>query len=388
MSLVRVLFLASNPLARSKPLDLDQEIRQIMERIRAAAYPGQLDLSSRWAVRPTDLLQALNEIRPHIVHFSGHASRREGIILEGDSGKPTPVPTEALVSLFQALKDNIRVVLLNACSTNDQAESIAEIVDCTIGMDKPIGDKAAITFAAWFYSAIGFGRSVQEAFNQGKTALLLQGIAESATPKLFARTGTDPSRIVLIDPLSELVNRKGEAQIVTAWDANGIIFQNSIDNTYASMWQRLESIKPQPRRLWATYLNPEAFTSGEPPAALKRFYEKAESATAYDYRRVFGVYPNHKVYHERRKNSLSWIRGHLERTKGNENYQVRLVELEFQAAEVWIDDLGANFSFPSARANEAGWATTDRNVLELLKDYFQQVWDDAKQFSEFDKHRG
>jgi hypothetical protein len=40
-------------------------------------------------------------------------------------------------------------------------------------------------------------------------------------------------------------------------------FQPDIDNTYASMWGRLDTTKP--KRVWATYLDPEAFATGEPP---------------------------------------------------------------------------------------------------------------------------
>ena len=107
---------------------------------------------------------------------------------------------EALVHLFRTLKDNIRLVLLNACSTRPQAEAIAETIDCTIGMRKPIGDDAAIVFAASFYRALGFGRSVKEAFEVGKAALLLEGIPEDKTPELLTRAGVDASAIIFVQP--------------------------------------------------------------------------------------------------------------------------------------------------------------------------------------------
>src|SRR5205085_9419327 len=106
----------------------------------------------------------------------------------------------ALVSLFRTLKDNIRVVLLNACFSQPQAEAIIQVCDCAIGMKVAIGDRAAITFAASFYRAIGFGRSVQEAFDQGKTALLLEGIREEQTPELMTRQTIAAELIVLINP--------------------------------------------------------------------------------------------------------------------------------------------------------------------------------------------
>ena len=200
MSKVKVLFVAANP-AGTQPLQLDEEIRQITIKIRASKYRDSLELASQWAVRPDDLLQALLEHRPDIVHFSGHGCRtEEAIILLDQNGLPKPVSKGALAQLFRTLKDNVRVVLLNACWTRPQAEAIAQTIDCTIGMKRAIGDAAAIVFAASFYRAIGFGRSVQEAFDIGKLALLLEGIPEEETPELLTREGADASGLVLITP--------------------------------------------------------------------------------------------------------------------------------------------------------------------------------------------
>ncbi len=104
------------------------------------------------------------------------------------------------MSLFKTLKDNIRLVMLNACFSRPQAEAIVEHVDCAIGMSKAIGDKAAITFVASFYRGIGFGRSIQEAFDQGKTPLLLEGIDKEKTPKFLTRSGIDVAKAYLLNP--------------------------------------------------------------------------------------------------------------------------------------------------------------------------------------------
>ncbi len=201
MNKLKVLFLAANPTG-TKALKLDEEIRQITAKIRAAEYRDALELVSLWAVRPDDLLQGFLEHKPHIVHFSGHGSSTAEIILNDQDGSPKPVSKAALVSLFRTLKDNVRVVVLNACSTRPQAESLGEIIDCVVGMNKPIGDAAAIIFAASFYRAIGFGRSVQEAFDLGKVALLLEGIPEDHTPELFVRKGVDAATLTLVVPPS------------------------------------------------------------------------------------------------------------------------------------------------------------------------------------------
>ncbi len=102
--------------------------------------------------------------------------------------------------IFWGLGLHPRVVILNACFSKPQAEAIIEHIDCAIGMNAAIGDAAAITFAASFYRAIGFGRSVLEAFEQGKTAMLLEGIPEENTPQLLTRAGIDPARVILLNP--------------------------------------------------------------------------------------------------------------------------------------------------------------------------------------------
>ena len=193
----KILFLAANP-SGVPQLCLDEEIREIQEKIRAAEYRDTLQLTSRFAVRPDDLLQSLNEERPHVVHFSGHGTPSEELVLKDRAGNPKRVTKTALVSLFKTLKDNIRLVVLNACYSKPQAEAIVEVIDCAIGMKRAIGDKAAITFAASLYRAVGFGRSMQEAFDQGVASLLLEGIPEEHTPVLLCRSGVRPDSLYLL----------------------------------------------------------------------------------------------------------------------------------------------------------------------------------------------
>jgi len=197
MNKIKILFLAANPSTTSK-LKLDEEIREINNKIRAAKFCATLELVSAWAVRPDDLLQLLNEHKPNIVHFSGHGSKSGEIILEDANKNPKPINTNAIEALFSTLKDNIRIVLLNICYSKKQAKSITKIIDCAIGIKTALLDTNAILFAASFYRAIGFGRSVQEAFDQGKAALMLGGISDQEMPELIVKEGVDCSKIFLI----------------------------------------------------------------------------------------------------------------------------------------------------------------------------------------------
>jgi hypothetical protein len=189
---VRIVFFAANPESTTK-IKLDEEIREITQKIRASDYRDSIELISAWAVRPDDLLQYLNQYKPQIVHFSGHGSQSGEIILVDPHGNPKPVSKRALQGLFSTLKDNIQVVLLNACYTRTQAEAISETINFVIGMNNAVGDEAAITFAASFYRAIGFNRTVQEAFDQARTALLLEGNAEDIAPEMLVKEGVSPA---------------------------------------------------------------------------------------------------------------------------------------------------------------------------------------------------
>jgi CHAT domain-containing protein len=198
---IKVFFVASNPLDQSQ-LRLDEEIREIAEQIRASEYRDSVQLISRWAARPRDLLQALNELKPHIVHFSGHGSSSNDLVFQSDDGSTKLVSKEAIVTTMSTVTDNIRLVVFNACFSCDQAEAVTQHVEAAIGMNDAIGDDAARVFAAQLYSAIGFGRSLEQAFGQGIAALLLDGIPEEKTPALFTQVGVDATNIVLVCPPS------------------------------------------------------------------------------------------------------------------------------------------------------------------------------------------
>ena len=104
----KILFFASNP-KDVIPLNLDEEIRSITTKIRASEHRDVLELISRWAVRPDDLLQELNTHKPTIVHFSGHGSSSGELILMDDLRQAKTVSPDALKALFSTLRDNVRL---------------------------------------------------------------------------------------------------------------------------------------------------------------------------------------------------------------------------------------------------------------------------------------
>ena len=194
---ITVLFLAANPLDHQQ-LRLDEEARSIAEMIRKSEHRDAVHFESRWAVRPLDLLQAINEHQPRVVHFSGHGSDQDEIVFQDDSGHAKLVSKEAIVETMAAASGDIQLVFFNTCYSRGQAEAVVQHVPAAIGMNTSIGDAAARVFSAYFYSAIGFGLSVAQAFRQARAALMLEGIPEESTPELFATEGLDLDRLVLV----------------------------------------------------------------------------------------------------------------------------------------------------------------------------------------------
>ncbi|MGY6564953.1 MAG: CHAT domain-containing protein [Halomonadaceae bacterium] len=194
-----VLFIASNPEDQTQ-LRLDEEIRAIARKIRESEYRDSVELKSVWATRPNDLLQALNEHKPTVVHFSGHGSDRGDLVLQDDAGDTKLVSLETIIEMFKVMASGIELIVFNACFSHAQAERVVQHVKAAIGMKDSIGDDAARVFAAQFYSAIGFGRSIREAFFQAKVALKLENIQEDQIPELFVAEGVEDVELVLVQP--------------------------------------------------------------------------------------------------------------------------------------------------------------------------------------------
>ncbi len=196
---ITVLFLASNPIDQVQ-LRLDEEARSISEMIRKSKHRESVKLESCWALQPMDLLQALNDFDPAIVHFSGHGSDEDEIVFQSQDGIAKLVSKEAIVQTMMASSENIRLVFFNTCYSRNQAEEVSQFVDATIGMNTSIGDDAARLFSSQFYSSIGFGHSVGKAFQQAKALLMMEGINEENTPQLFVKDGLDANEIILVQP--------------------------------------------------------------------------------------------------------------------------------------------------------------------------------------------
>ena len=185
---IRILFVSANPWTTSRIL-VDEEAREIFEKLQEGPCRDNFELYKHTAIRPIDLQRLLMMYEPHIVHFSGHASKRHKIILGGTPGRGKEVDPQGLVEVFALYKNHVRLALLNACFTKAQARSLSEVIDYSVGTGKGIGDKGGVAFAGAFYRALGFGKSVKEAFESAKAELGLTKIPRTKGIELFVRDG-------------------------------------------------------------------------------------------------------------------------------------------------------------------------------------------------------
>jgi hypothetical protein len=187
----KILILAANP-TNSPRLRLDEEFREIDEGLKRSLNRDKFELTAKWAVTSRDFYRHILEIKPHIIHFSGHGAGEDGIVLEGEDGKAQLVPTDALASLFKLFAGKgLELVLFNACFSEVQADAIVRYIPYVTGMTKEIGDKAAISFAVAFYDALGAGHEIEFAFDLACTVIHMRGIPEHLTPVLKKNVSVD-----------------------------------------------------------------------------------------------------------------------------------------------------------------------------------------------------
>ena len=214
---LRVLYLTANPEAEESTvtdpdgtvhqygtwLRVDQEVRQVRQALRGSKYRDLVEVIHAPAATFDDLVDGLNDHRPHVVHFSGHANA-DGLFMENDEGDKTghDIGFTILARVLGATDDPPRLVVLNACDSLEGADDLLQTVPVVVAMSDSIGDTSAIVFATTFYSGIASAQSVSSALEQAKVRMLAAALDGSDLPELRARADVDPTTLVLVSPPS------------------------------------------------------------------------------------------------------------------------------------------------------------------------------------------
>lgn len=121
-------------------------------------------------------------------------------MFEDDDGQTKPLTNEMLGLLLRSSSDRIRLLVLNSCHSSAQAELALDHISAAIGMDLPVADEAAKMFAGQFYNSLGFGNSLQRAFDEACFQVQAKLGALSGAPALHVAEGLDANDLILVAP--------------------------------------------------------------------------------------------------------------------------------------------------------------------------------------------
>lgn len=200
---VKLALLTASP-ASEERIRVDQEAREIREALKRAVVGTDVEVTVWTAATADDVLHALNDDHPDIVHFSGHGSE-EGLFFD----EPDDVDADGveysysyLGRAFAATDWPPKLVVLNACYSFAGVEDVLSATPAVVAMTESVTDIGAKAFAAKLYAAVGSGQSLQSSFNQAKLALdAVTGEGDKA--ELIVVDGVSVADFRLVTPPAE-----------------------------------------------------------------------------------------------------------------------------------------------------------------------------------------
>lgn len=194
---LRILYATATP---QGDLRVGEEIRRVKAAVRAATHRDQILIDHLPAATPGDLLDGLTSFRPHVVHFSGHANESVLVFDTGDTepGPGTVVTAEAFQRAINSPDEPPVLVVLNACRSAAQLNSLLGKVAVAIGMSDSVGDADAITFATRFYRTLAEGQSVNAALATARADMQMNGLPDYDLPTMVLLPGVDPTTVHLV----------------------------------------------------------------------------------------------------------------------------------------------------------------------------------------------
>lgn len=198
---LRVLYLTASPEPDS-PLRTDAEVNNVLKALRGAKHRDLIDLQLRPAASPQDLMDGINDVRPHVIHFSGHGGGR-GLLLDNaslDQPEGRDMPFDRLARFLSATDTPPTLLVLNACDTLDGSDLLLEAVPVVIAMADSVGDMAAGVFATQFYAGIASAQSIGAALRQAKVIMETALLDDADLPQHVARADIDVDQLVLVQP--------------------------------------------------------------------------------------------------------------------------------------------------------------------------------------------
>jgi CHAT domain len=200
---MKILILESNP---KKDLNLTKEIKDLQGMIERSRDREQFQVELGLAVNTGELQGLLLKHEPQIVHFCGHGTGEQGLVLQDESGREQFVATDALKNFFELFSERVECVLLNACYSEVQADAIVEHINYVIGMSQAILDSAAIAFSKGFYQALGYGKTIEQAYKFGCNQIHLT-VSNAGNAVHRSAVSEEERKLNVVDVIGQSVER-------------------------------------------------------------------------------------------------------------------------------------------------------------------------------------
>lgn len=210
---LRILFVACAPQQTGLPvLDFEREEEAILRIVDRLGDKVFLDVAEAGTF--DELRELISELRPHVVHLSGHGALDDGVgrfCFEDERGRlDARTGLEMAERLFAG--SGVRLVFVSGCRSAQagvaglcQSLTAAGHVPLVIGWGAGIVDDRATQFARDLFHELAAGRGVDRAVSAARRGLLERGRvriggvesldASFALPQLYASVSTD----VLVD---------------------------------------------------------------------------------------------------------------------------------------------------------------------------------------------
>lgn len=237
---VSVLLVCANPRG-TDPLRTAEEDRTLRESVQLSPNRDAIIIETLHAATVDDLRRSLLRRHFDIVHFSGHGTQT-GLVFEGIGGRLIIPSSEELAALLKRHK--VQAVILNACFSLAVGRLVGMGAKFTVASTGAIADPAAIEFTRGFYDAIGAGRTVDDAYDEGMSCARLKGF--DLTAILLRGDETYVASEVSAPAVAGEVQRSAENEpnILAgfALDLSGSMRENILNDSYSVM-SRLDSVQ-------------------------------------------------------------------------------------------------------------------------------------------------
>lgn len=183
-----VIFLAySNDRADSNRYlrDLVREVRNVRYALEDRAI-APYDIEERGNATLDDIIRTFDrhEGRIEVFHFAGHAEDFR-ILLESETGSPAAANAGGLVR-FLASQQGLRLVFLNGCATEAQAELLVQAgIPAVVCTAQRINDAAARLFAERFYERLADRKGIKAAFDAAEIKVQTAMLPQEASPSVL-----------------------------------------------------------------------------------------------------------------------------------------------------------------------------------------------------------